>query len=89
MRLAAESTAAHGASLAEKAGLCGQHGGGGGAYVDRHRCGSAKNSDASLIVLGPHRRSGLVGHLQGSVAAAVIAHSTIPVMAIAEQPCRR
>jgi nucleotide-binding universal stress UspA family protein len=50
---------------------------------------AAEESNASLIVLGPHRRSGLVGHLQGSVAAAVIAHSTIPVMAIPEQPCRR
>ena len=48
-----------------------------------------RSSDASLIVLGPHRRSGLLGHLQGSVAAAVIAHSTIPVMAIPEAPCRR
>jgi nucleotide-binding universal stress UspA family protein len=50
---------------------------------------AVRESDASLVVLGPHRRSGLVGHLQGSVAAAVIAHSTIPVMAIPEQPCRR
>ena len=50
---------------------------------------AARETDASLAVLGPHRRSGLVGHLQGSVAAAVIAHSTIPVMAIPEQPCRR
>jgi nucleotide-binding universal stress UspA family protein len=33
-------------------------------------------------VLGPHRRSGLLGHLQGSVAAAVVAHSTTPVLVI-------
>jgi nucleotide-binding universal stress UspA family protein len=45
----------------------------------------AEERNASLIVLGPHRRSGLLGHLQGSVAAAVIAHSTIPVMAIPER----
>jgi hypothetical protein len=34
------------------------------------------------FVLGPHRRSGLLGHLQGSVAAAVIAHTTTPVLVI-------
>jgi nucleotide-binding universal stress UspA family protein len=49
---------------------------------------AAEKYDASMIVLGPHRRSGLIGHLQGSVAAAVIAHSSIPVMLIPEQPCR-
>ena len=32
-----------------------------------------------------HRRSGLLGHLQGSVAAAVIAHSDIPVMVFPER----
>jgi nucleotide-binding universal stress UspA family protein len=46
---------------------------------------AADERDASLIVLGPHRRSGLLGHLQGSVAAAVIAHSMIPVMVIPER----
>ncbi|MGZ6590213.1 MAG: universal stress protein, partial [Solirubrobacteraceae bacterium] len=33
---------------------------------------AADEASASLIVLGPHRRSGLVGHLHGSVAAAVV-----------------
>ena len=36
---------------------------------------AADEHDASLIVLGPHRRNGLLGHLQGSVAAAVVAHT--------------
>ena len=43
---------------------------------------AADEHNASLIVLGPHRRSGLLGHLQGSVAAAVVAHSTTPVLVI-------
>ena len=38
---------------------------------------TAEEREASLIVLGSHRRSGLVGHLLGSVAAAVVTHSTI------------
>ena len=45
----------------------------------------AEKRGASLIVLGSHRRSGLVGHLLGSVAAAVAAHSTSSVL-IVHQP---
>ena len=45
---------------------------------------AADEHDASLIVLGPHRRSGLLGHLQGSVAAAVVAHTGTPVLIIPE-----
>jgi MFS family permease/nucleotide-binding universal stress UspA family protein len=89
VRLAAESTAAHGASLAQKAGFAADSIAMEAAPTWKGIVAAAQESDASLIVLGPHRRSGLVGHLQGSVAAAVIAHSTIPVMAIPEQPCRR
>ena len=89
VRLAAESTAAHGASLAEKAGFVADSIAMEAAPTWKGIVAAAQDSDASLIVLGPHRRSGLVGHLQGSVAAAVIAHSTVPVMAIPEQPCRR
>jgi hypothetical protein len=43
---------------------------------------AADERNASLIVLGPHRRSGLLGHLQGSVAAAVISHTTTPVLLV-------
>jgi nucleotide-binding universal stress UspA family protein len=42
----------------------------------------AEQRNASLIVLGPHRRSGLVGHLLGSVTAAVMAHSTTSVLLV-------
>jgi MFS family permease/nucleotide-binding universal stress UspA family protein len=89
VRQAAESTAAHGASLAQKAGFVADSIAMEAAPTWKGIVAAAQESDASLIVLGPHRRSGLVGHLQGSVAAAVIAHSTIPVMAIPEAPCRR
>jgi nucleotide-binding universal stress UspA family protein len=36
---------------------------------------AADEHNANLIVLGPHRRNGLLGHLQGSLAAAVVAHT--------------
>ncbi len=35
-----------------------------------------------MIVLGPHRRNGLLGHLHGSVAAAVVSHTDIPVLLV-------
>jgi nucleotide-binding universal stress UspA family protein len=43
---------------------------------------TAEEHQASLIVLGSHRRSGLVGHLLGSVAAAVVTHSTSSVLVV-------
>jgi nucleotide-binding universal stress UspA family protein len=46
---------------------------------------TAVKHDASLIVLGPHRRSGLLGHLQGSVAAAVVAHCSAPVLIVPQR----
>ena len=42
----------------------------------------AKQREVSLIVLGPHRRSGLVGHLLGSVTAAVVAHTASSVLIV-------
>ncbi len=47
---------------------------------------AADEHQASLIVLGPHRRSGLLGHLQGSVAAAVVAHCSTPVLIVPSGP---
>jgi nucleotide-binding universal stress UspA family protein len=43
---------------------------------------TANERRASLIVVGTHRRSGLVGHLVGSVAAAVVAHSNASVLIV-------
>lgn len=88
VRRAAETTAAHGASLASRAGLRAECIAVEAAPTWQGIVQAADDHRASLIVLGPHRRSGLLGHLQGSVAAAVVAHSTVPVMLIPEAPCR-
>jgi nucleotide-binding universal stress UspA family protein len=42
----------------------------------------AEDEQASLIVLGSHRRSGIIGHLLGSVSAAVVAHSAFSVLVV-------
>jgi nucleotide-binding universal stress UspA family protein len=88
VRQAAECTAAHGASLAERAGLRANSIAVEAAPTWKGIVEAAHEHDASMIVLGPHRRSGLLGALQGSVAAAVVAHSSVPVMLIPEKPCR-
>jgi nucleotide-binding universal stress UspA family protein len=84
VREAAERTAAHGATLAADAGFLADSMTIEAAPTWKGIVEAADQHDASLIVLGPHRRSGLLGHLQGSVAAAVIAHSTTPVLVIPE-----
>jgi MFS family permease/nucleotide-binding universal stress UspA family protein len=84
VREAAENTAAHGAALAADAGFEADSMAIEAAPTWKGIVAAADQHDASLIVLGPHRRGGLLGHLQGSVAAAVIAHSTTPVLVIPE-----
>ena len=74
VRRAAERTAAHGASLADEAGFRRCSVAVEAAPTWKGIVAAADEHDASLIVLGPHRRNGLLGHLQGSVAAAVVAH---------------
>jgi nucleotide-binding universal stress UspA family protein len=86
VRKAAEATAAHGASLAEKAGFRPQSLAIEAAPTWKGIVKVAEEHGASLIVLGSHRRSGLVGHLLGSVTAAVLAHSACSVL-IAPQQC--
>jgi nucleotide-binding universal stress UspA family protein len=86
VRLAAQQTAAHGASLAVAAGFLA-----GSKAVEatptwKGIVETADEHDASLIVLGPHRRNGLLGHLQGSVAAAVVAHTATPVLIVPQRP---
>jgi MFS family permease/nucleotide-binding universal stress UspA family protein len=85
VRLAAERTAAHGAALAEDAGFRARSAAVEATPTWKGIVAAAEDHDASLIVLGPHRRNGFMGHLQGSVAAAVVAHSSIPVLAIPQQ----
>jgi nucleotide-binding universal stress UspA family protein len=79
---AAEETAADGASLAERAGFRAQSLAVNVAPTWKGIVTVAEEQQVSLIVLGPHRRTGVVGHLSGSVTAAVLAHSTISVLAV-------
>jgi nucleotide-binding universal stress UspA family protein len=82
VRKAAEETAAHGASLAQEAGFRSQSLAVEAAPTWKGIVETAAERKASLIVLGSHRRSGLVGHLHGSLAAAVVTHSPSSVLIV-------
>jgi nucleotide-binding universal stress UspA family protein len=82
VRAAAEETAAHGASLAEKAGFRAQSIAIEAAPTWTGIVELADERRASLIVLGSHRRRGLAKHLLGSVAAAVASHSPSSVLIV-------
>jgi MFS family permease/nucleotide-binding universal stress UspA family protein len=82
VRNAAEQTAAHGASVARDAGFESCSMAIEASPTWKGIVDAAQRHQASMIVLGPHRRNGLFGHLQGSVAAAVVAHTSIPVLLI-------
>ncbi|MHA3024713.1 MFS transporter [Mycobacterium sp. BMJ-28] len=84
VRRAAEQTAAHGAQLAADAGFLVCSKAVEASPTWKGIVGAAREHQASLIVLGPHRRNGLLGHLQGSVAAAVVAHTDTPVLIVPE-----
>ncbi len=79
---AAENTAAHGAGLAEKAGFRPQSIAVQAAPTWKGIVQVAEEHGATLIVLGSHRRSGIVGHLLGSVTAAVTAHCVSAVLVV-------
>jgi nucleotide-binding universal stress UspA family protein len=79
---AAEETAAHGASLAEQAGFRPQSIAVEAAPTWKGIVEVAEERGANLIVLGSHRRAGLAGRLLGSVAAAVVRHSTSSVLVV-------
>jgi MFS family permease/nucleotide-binding universal stress UspA family protein len=86
---AAEETAAHGVSLAEEVGFRAR-----GMAVEatptwKGIVETAEDSAAGLIVIGTYRHSGLVGHLSGSVAAAVVAHAASPVLVVGQRPGTR
>jgi nucleotide-binding universal stress UspA family protein len=77
---AAQNTADHGAVLAQQAGFRSE-----GLVVNAAPTWKgivevARERQASLVVLGSHRRAGLAGRLLGSVAAAVVHHSTASVL---------
>jgi nucleotide-binding universal stress UspA family protein len=85
VRKAAEETAEHGASLARQAGFNSQSVAIEAAPTWKGLVEVAETRGASLIVFGSHRRSGLVGHLLGSVTAAVVAHTAIAVLIVRQQ----
>lgn len=82
VRKAAERVAAQGAALAEAAGFAAQSTAVEAAPTWQGIVASAEQRDASLLVFGAHHRSGLKGHLVGSVTAAVLKHSTFPVLVV-------
>ena len=82
---AAQRTAAYGASLAEKAGFQSQAIAVEAAPTWKGIIKTAEERRASLIALGSHRRSGLAGHLLGSVASAVVTHSATSVLVVRRQ----
>ncbi len=79
---AAQQTAAQGAALAETAGFRPESLAVEAAPTWKGIVETAEERNASLIVLGSHRRKGVVGHLIGSVAAAVVTHSASSVLVV-------
>jgi nucleotide-binding universal stress UspA family protein len=86
VRKAAEETAGYGASLAERAGLRAQALAVEAAPTWKGIVETAAAQHSGLIVVGAHRRTGLVGHLLGSVAAAVLAHAACSVLIVHQDP---
>ena len=79
---AAGRTADHGAALAEHAGFRAQSLAVQAAPTWKGIVKAAEDHDAGLIVLGSHSRTGLVGRLTGSVAAAVVQHARSSVLVV-------
>jgi nucleotide-binding universal stress UspA family protein len=82
VRQAAQETAEFGASLARNAGFRAQGLIAEAAPTWKGIIHAAEEHRASLIVLGAHRHAGLVGHLLGSVAAAVVSHAACSVLIV-------
>jgi nucleotide-binding universal stress UspA family protein len=82
VRRAAEETAAYGASLASEAGFRATSVAVEGAPTWKAIVETVAAYGAGVIVVGSHRHGGLKGHLVGSVAAAVVAHSNVPALIV-------
>jgi nucleotide-binding universal stress UspA family protein len=82
VKSAAEEVAAQGVELATKAGFRAEGLAVWKVPTWKGLVETADERNASLIVLGSHRRSGLVGHLIGSVAAAVVQHAPGSVLVV-------
>ena len=81
---AARETAAQGAALAEQAGFRPEPLTIEGAPTWEGIVRIAEERDASLIVIGSHRRTGISRRLLGSVASAVVARAPISVLVVHE-----
>ena len=79
---AAAQTAASGAALARAEGFRTQARAVEGTPVWKAIVDIASDSDASLIVVGAHRRAGPTGRLTGNVAGEVAAHTARPVLIV-------
>jgi nucleotide-binding universal stress UspA family protein len=82
VKAAAERVAAQGAAIAEQAGFRAEGLAVWKAPTWKGLVETAEERNASLIVLGSHQRTGLRGHLLGSVAAAVVSHATCSVLVV-------
>jgi len=82
VRLVAEQTAAHGAALADTAGFRAQSVAVQGTPAWQSVLEAADEHDASLIVLGSHRRAGLGGLVAGRMAGDVASRSHRPVLIV-------
>ncbi|MGK2317939.1 universal stress protein [Gordonia rhizosphera] len=80
VRRAAELTSARGADLAETVGFRARGVAVEAAPTWQGILTAAEEHRAGVIVIAPHRRAGILGHIQGSVAATVAANSSIPVL---------
>jgi nucleotide-binding universal stress UspA family protein len=81
---AAEQAAAEGAALAERAGFPSESLAVEAAPTWKGIVEVAERRGAGLIVLASHRRTGIIGHFVGSVASAVVTHSTASVLVVHE-----
>jgi nucleotide-binding universal stress UspA family protein len=82
VKQAAEETAAYGVVLAEKVGFTARAVTVKSAPTWKGIIQTAADEGASLIVIGTHRHPGLLGHLAGSVASAVVSHSSASVLLV-------
>jgi nucleotide-binding universal stress UspA family protein len=82
VKQAAEETAAHGAALAATAGFHAHSMTIEAAPIWKGIVDVAVDRQASLVVVGSHRRKGIIGHLLGSVAGDVIAHAPGSVLVV-------
>jgi nucleotide-binding universal stress UspA family protein len=79
---AAERTAAHGAALANGLGFRARPVAVEAAPTWKGIIGVMEDEGASLIVIGSHRHGGLIGHLVGNVASAVVSHCGANVLIV-------